>query len=153
DPRARARFRREANLAAAVESDHVVAVLDAGVDASGAPFLVMELLRGEDLASVVAREGRLAASDVVGLVWQAGLALDRLHDAGIVHRDLKPQNLFLSHTDDGSPRLKVVDFGVAKIGATHESGCYGTPLFMAPEQLSADSVGRAADLYALAHVA
>lgn len=156
----RARFKLEATVAADIESEHIVEVFDAGVDeATGFPFLVMELLRGEDLGALLARRLILPGSEVVALLRQVALALNRTHDAGIVHRDLKPENLFLSTRDDGAPRVKVLDFGVAKVVAqspesmkTTES--IGTPLYMSPEQIRGDgSMGPASDLYALAHIA
>lgn len=153
------RFRREATITADVVSEHVVETFDAGVDAStGLPFLVMELLRGEDLGKVVAR-GPLPAADVIALLMQASSALDRMHAHGIVHRDLKPENLFITRRDDGSPRLKVLDFGIAKVvekaapSATSTRNM-GTPVYMSPEQvLGAGNVGPAADLYAVGHLA
>ena len=153
------RFRREATITADVVSEHVVETFDAGVDAStGLPFLVMELLRGEDLGKVVTR-GPLPAADVVALLMQAASALDRMHAHGIVHRDLKPENLFITRRDDGSPRLKVLDFGIAKVvekaapSATSTRNM-GTPVYMSPEQvLGAGNVGPSADLYAVGHLA
>ena len=155
----RARFQLEVRVAANVESDHVVEIFDAGVDEpTGLPFLVMELLRGESLASALERRGRLPPEEVVLLLHQASLALDRTHAAGIVHRDLKPDNLFLTARDDGSPRLKLLDFGIAKVASqTTRPGTtrnLGTPLYMSPEQIRGDGdIGPAADLYSLAHIA
>ena len=94
DPDMRSRFHLEANVAAEIESDHIIDVFDAGVDdATGLPFLVMELLRGESLAGTLER-GPLPAADVLLLLHQASLALERTHAAGIVHRDLKPETYF-----------------------------------------------------------
>jgi serine/threonine-protein kinase len=95
---------------------------------------------------------------VVLLLQQAALALDKTHAAGIVHRDLKPDNLFLTVTDDGSPRLKVLDFGIAKVmegsGKKTSTRVMGTPVYMSPEQIRGDAAidGRA-DIYALGHIA
>jgi eukaryotic-like serine/threonine-protein kinase len=101
NPDMQARFKLEATVAADIESEHIVETFDAGVDAeTGAPFLVMELLRGEDLGAIVDREGALPAEDVVLLLSQAASALDKTHAAGVVHRDLKPENL----TSLGAPR-------------------------------------------------
>src|SRR6185503_6920383 len=112
----RARFRLEASVASQIESEHIVQVFDAGVDdETGLPFLVMELLRGESLGAALERRGRFAGDEVVTLLNQASLALDRTHAAGIIHRDLKPENLFVTARDDGTPRLKVLDFGIAKV--------------------------------------
>ncbi len=156
----RDRFLQEARVAAQIQSRHIVDVLDAGVDeASGSPFLVMELLDGEDLARRLSRLGRLSPQEAVDFLWQTALALDRLHRAGVVHRDLKPSNLFVAVLEDGESVLKVLDFGVAKIlptdvtaePATRE---VGTPLYMAPEQFSPDGrISALTDIYSLAHVA
>ena len=159
NPEVTERFRREATITADVVSEHVVETYDAGVDASsGLPFLVMELLRGEDLGKIVAR-GPLLQTDVVTLLMQAASALDRMHAAGIIHRDLKPENLFVTHRDDGAPRLKVLDFGIAKVieksapSATTTRNM-GTPVYMSPEQVTgAGSVNHTADLYAVGHLA
>jgi serine/threonine-protein kinase len=160
DPDMRARFELEATVTADVESQHIVETFDAGVDAeTGAPFLVMELLKGEDLADVLKKRGRLPAKEVLELLAQASMALDRTHDAGIIHRDLKPENLFIARRDDGSPFLKVLDFGVAKLVAQSSQSIkttrsLGTPLYMSPEQIEGSgAIDHRADLYALAHIA
>jgi serine/threonine protein kinase len=155
----RARFRLEAIVTANIESEHLVEAFDADVDAAtGIPFLVMELLKGADLAQTLVAKGRLSAREAVVFLYQAALALERTHAAGIVHRDLKPENLFLTQRDDGSPRIKILDFGIAKVldqgtqASTTRS--LGSPLYMAPEQVRGDaSIGPRADLYALGHMA
>jgi serine/threonine-protein kinase len=154
----RARFRREATVAAAIESEHVVETVDAGVDeATGLPFLVMELLRGEDLRAVLEARGRLAPVEALTIAHQVGLALDRTHVAGVVHRDLKPSNLFLVARDDGSLCVKMLDFGVAKIveegSMSDGTRSVGSPLYMSPEQIRGDrGIDARADLYALGHL-
>jgi len=137
----RERFKQEARVAAHIDSDYIVEVFDAGIDeATRMPFMVMELLRGEELGKRLKRLGRLAPADVVTYLQQTALALDKTHRASIVHRDLKPENLFLTERDDGPPRVKVLDFGVAKVVAeTASAGAtqsIGTPLYMAPEQFN-----------------
>jgi serine/threonine-protein kinase len=156
----RERFELEARVTAQIESEHIVETFDAGVDGStGAPFLVMELLRGDDLDGILQACGPFTAQETVVLLSQAALALDKTHAAGIVHRDLKPQNLFLTTRDDGSPRLKILDFGIAKVVAdgtktAQRTEAIGTPIYMAPEQMTGDgTIGPAADLYALGHIA
>ncbi len=156
----RNRFELEARVTADIESEHIVETFDAGVDeATGAPFLVMELLRGEDLRSLVKRRGALPASETVLLLSQAALALDKTHAAGVVHRDLKPDNLFVTTRDDGTPRLKVLDFGIAKVVAdaghtVQQTAMIGTPLYMSPEQILGEgTIGPGADIYALGHIA
>jgi serine/threonine-protein kinase len=156
----RQRFQLEAKIAANVESEFIVDVFDAGYDeATRMPFLVMELLRGEEVSTRLKRLGRLSPPEVVAILHQTALALDKTHRAAIVHRDIKPENLFLMEREDGPPRVKVLDFGIAKVVAESvtNSGVtqsIGTPLYMAPEQFNplAQLTG-AADLYALAMVA
>ncbi|EYF02507.1 serine/threonine-protein kinase [Chondromyces apiculatus] len=156
----RARFEREAKITGGIESNHVVRTLDAGFDDStNAPFLVMELLRGEELGALVTRQGRLSPSEALLFLRQAALGLDKVHAAGIVHRDLKLGNLYVVTQDDGTPCLKIIDFGVAKAmapvgGEAGRTRPLGTPLFMAPEQIRGDGrIGPTADVFALAHVA
>ncbi|XXX77585.1 protein kinase [Sorangium sp. So ce134] len=156
----RDRFRKEARVAAHVESEHIVDVFDAGVDnATGMPFLVMELLRGEELGDLLRRVGRLSPASAVTYLHQVALALDKSHRAHIVHRDLKPGNIFLVQREDGRPFVKVLDFGIAKLvaeGATSANVTenLGTPLYMAPEQFRADGrVSPATDIYALGMMA
>ncbi len=158
------RFRREARIAVRLKSEHVVRVVDADVaeELEGAPFLVMELLEGSDLGAL-ANQAPQPAAHVVEWLRQAARALDRAHAAGVVHHDLKPENLFLTRRDDGSPLVKVLDFGVAKILEANESDrtrtasgtVFGTPLYMAPEQAlgRSEAIGPPADCWALAMVA
>ena len=154
-----ARFKLEATITAEIESPHLVETLDADVDAeTGAPFVVMELLKGEDLGALVARRGKLPPGEALGLLQQAALGLEKTHAAGVIHRDLKPANLFVTPGDDGSVRLRVLDFGIAKLaqssGPLLTTRALGTPLFMPPEQIRGDGdIGPRADGYALGHVA
>jgi eukaryotic-like serine/threonine-protein kinase len=154
----RERFQREAKVAAHIDSEFIVDVFDAGYDAATQmPFLVMELLRGEELSKRLKRLGRLPPAEVVTFLHHTALALDKTHRANIIHRDLKPENLFVTEREDGPPRVKVLDFGIAKIvaesatsGATQS---IGTPLYMAPEQFNPRvRLTPAADLYALGMV-
>jgi serine/threonine protein kinase len=155
------RFKREARASSLIKSDHVVRVTDADVapELDGAPFLVMELLEGADLERVAAAS-RPSEADVLLWLRQVARALDKAHELGIVHRDLKPENLFLTRREDGTPLVKILDFGLAKVtaddGAQTRSGqLLGTPLFMSPEQ--ADSGGAPisprSDLYSLGLIA
>ncbi|MDI1442941.1 serine/threonine protein kinase [Polyangium sp. 6x1] len=155
-PALRERFRLEARAAALVESAHVVEVLDAGVDeATESPFLVMELLRGEDLGRRKARLGPLPPEEVATWITQTARGLDALHAASIVHRDLKPSNLFVAERAGEAPRIKLLDLGVVKRVAetAGSTAAVGTPFYMAPEQLRNGKVGPQVDVYALGMVA
>ncbi|WP_437930705.1 protein kinase [Sorangium sp. So ce291] len=156
----RSRFKREAQITANIESEYVVDVFDAGIDeATGMPFLVMELLRGEELGQRLKRLGRLPPGEVATYLQQTASALDRTHAASIIHRDLKPENLFVTQRDDGTPRMKILDFGVAKLLAEGGTAAgvtrsLGTPIYMAPEQFRVDSMlTSAVDIYALGMIA
>src|SRR5690606_14625384 len=150
-----ARFLREAKAAAALRRPHVVQILDYGMD-EGSPFIVMELLEGENLAQRLKRVGRLGAADTVRIATHVGRAIGRAHEAGIVHRDLKPENVFLVHNED-EEIAKVLDFGVAKIdglgteGARTRTGSIlGTPYYMSPEQAQGNkTVDHRSDLWSL----
>jgi Protein kinase domain len=154
----RARFALEARICGNIESDHIVRVSDADVDeATGMPFIVMDLLRGEELGSLIEERGALPPAEVLTYLYQAALALDKTHAAKIVHRDLKPENLFITRRDDGSPCIKILDFGIAKVvsqaGPSTATLASGTPFYMAPEQMLGDgSISPRADLYALGHI-
>ncbi len=156
----RSRFKQEATVVADVHSQHVVEITDAGVDhATGAPFIVMELLYGHDLQELLEAKGPMNPHMLAEMLRQAGLALDRTHAGGVVHRDLKPENVFVTRRDDGAPHIKILDFGIAKVvadgvKATNQTATIGTPLYMAPEQIQAkQDIGGATDVYALAQVA
>ncbi len=160
DPDLRARFELEARVTADIETEHIVETFDAGIDTETAtPFLVMELLRGESLEKTLETRGSLPPAEVVLLLGQAAHALDLTHEAGIVHRDLKPANLFLTRRDDRSPRLKILDFGIAKLVAQSTQSIkttrsVGTPVYMSPEQVRGDgTIDHRADLYSLGHIA
>jgi serine/threonine-protein kinase len=155
-----ARFLREARAAARLRSEHVVRVADVGTLESGAPYLVMEYLEGNDLSVLLANAGRQPIPSAAEFVVQACDALDEAHRAGIVHRDVKPSNLFLTTRPNGTPCIKVLDFGIskserlgslsAKMHATRPSALLGSPFYMAPEQMrAARDVDPRADIWAL----
>jgi eukaryotic-like serine/threonine-protein kinase len=156
---AREKFEQEAYVGARIQSRHVVDVIDAGVDeATGLPYLVMELLVGSELAALVEREGKVDAKRLVPWLEQVARALDKAHARGIIHRDLKPENIFITKTEEGAAYVKVLDFGIAKMieGAKTKEGTdeTGTPLYMAPEQTArGQEIGPATDIWALAIVA
>jgi serine/threonine protein kinase len=158
DDTARTRFEQEAKITGDIRSDHIVRVTDAGVDdESGMPFLVMELLQGEEIGSLLKKRGHIPIDETLLYLAQVSLALDKAHAAGIVHRDLKPGNLFLTTRDDGSPCVKILDFGIAKLmseGQTHATQTVGTPMYMAPEQIIGKSalIGAPTDVLSLAHI-
>ena len=155
----RARFELEARVTGNIESDHIVRTSDAGIDPdSGTPFLVMDLLRGDELGRLIEKRKTVPRSEVMVYLFQAALALDKTHAAGIVHRDLKPENLFVTYRDDGSPCLKILDFGIAKVVAQSNQAkatrAVGTPLYMSPEQIRGEgAIEPRADIYALGHIA
>ncbi len=139
------RFHREAKACSVVESDHIVSVFDSGSDDdTSIPYIVMELLTGEDLQNLLDRVGTLAPPAAARVALQAASGLAKAHELGIVHRDVKPANLFLTRRDNGELLVKVLDFGVAKIkmdnfSATHHDltrtgAMIGTPRYMSPEQ-------------------
>jgi serine/threonine-protein kinase len=154
-----ARFAREAKAMSTVESAHIVTVFDAGTE-DGRPYLVMELLRGEDLGQRLRTQVRIPVGESMHVVAQVLKGLARAHAAGIIHRDLKPDNVFLvkGHTD---PLFaKIVDCGIAKserprhkttpLALTGRGTVLGTPFYMSPEQAQASSdLDARADLYSV----
>jgi serine/threonine-protein kinase len=148
DPDIAARFGREASLARRLQTPHVARVLDAGQDAASPPFMVMELVQGLTVAELIRRHGPFPIPEAVDIVDQLLSALGSAHALGIVHRDVKPQNLMI----DAERRLKVLDFGIARVvGAgtmTALGHLLGTPEYMAPEQLEGRPIDHRADLYA-----
>ncbi len=153
------RFLREARAAVRLRSRHIARVLDIGRTDDGAPFIVMEHLEGSDLRTVLESAGPLPVLDAIRYVAQACEGLAEAHAVGIVHRDLKPANLFLAREPNGEPCIKVLDFGIAKIGTaagapalemTRTSEIIGTPMFMSPEQMrSTRDVDARTDVWAL----
>lgn len=159
-----ARFLREARAVARLTSEHAPRILEIGTLDDGAPFLVMEYQGGSDLGRVLHDRGRLPPAIAVDYVLQASEVLAEAHALGIVHRDLKPSNLFLAARVDGTPRILVLDFGIAKTtpgferidgidgetSLTATSAVIGSPLYMSPEQLhSAKDVDARTDLWSL----
>ena len=152
-----ARFRREAEVASRVPSTVGPALLEARLGGPGDRYLVMEYLRGEDLAALLRRRGRVSPAEAAALVDAAAAVVGELHARGIVHRDLKPQNLFV--VDEAAPALRLLDFGIARgeadVELTSVAQVVGTPGYIAPEHLSdgAARLGPEADVYALAVIA
>ena len=160
DPDAIERFLREGKSAAKIRSEHSVRVLDVGTLKDGSPCMVMEHLAGRDLKDIVRGNGPLSVHEAITFVLQAGEALAEAHRLGIVHRDLKPANLFLTHRVDGSPCVKILDFGISKQATeagdhsiTSTQTVLGSPVYMSPEQLrSTRSADARADIWGLAMV-
>jgi serine/threonine-protein kinase len=151
----RVRFQREAKAAALLQSPYVVSVQDYGVD-DDLPYIVMELLNGEDLEDRLRRLGRLSLQETLTILSQVSKALGRAHERGIVHRDLKPRNLFIASVHDEEV-VKILDFGIAKqIGAFNPTGAtttkhiIGSPQYMSPEQIrGAKDIDHRTDLWSL----
>jgi serine/threonine protein kinase len=155
----RRRFDQEARIASLIKSDHVVEVVGAGVDeATGVPWLAMELLEGTDLDTAVTQRGAMTAAEARRVLEQVCHAVAAAHAAGIIHRDLKPENVFLAQTKQakGGQMVKVLDFGIAKIAveaSTKHTGAMGSPMWMAPEQTERNQVTPATDVWALGLIA
>ncbi|MEO8699936.1 MAG: thioredoxin domain-containing protein [Kofleriaceae bacterium] len=153
-PEVMERLMREARASAKLKSEHACRVMDVGLLDSGAPYIVMELLDGQDLSALI-RRGVLAPAHAAELVLQAAVAIAEAHAAGIVHRDLKPSNLFVTERLDGSQLVKVLDFGIAKAAKadtqlTRTTAIMGSPGYMSPEQLrSSKVVDQRTDIWAL----
>ncbi|HEX5657517.1 MAG TPA: serine/threonine-protein kinase [Polyangiales bacterium] len=156
-PQAIDRFKREARALSKLRSEHIIDVYDFH-DFQGSQFIVMELLRGEDLEAVVARSGALPIERVGRIVDQCCRALEAAHSKGVVHRDLKPANIFLAQQDGRADYVKLLDFGVAKMMApdgsplfqlTRVGETWGTPCYMSPEQAEGMPADRRSDVYAL----
>ncbi len=150
------RFLREAKAAVRLRSEHVARVLDVGTAETGSPYIVMEYLEGLDLSGVISEQGALPMDLAITYVLQAAEAVAEAHALGIVHRDLKPANLFLTKRADGTPCVKVLDFGISKLtgvgdmNLTKTNTVMGTPFYMAPEQLqSSKNVDLRSDVWSL----
>jgi len=164
DPEARRRFRREAQIVARLQHPSIVAVFDYGTFADGGAYLVMELVRGEDLRHLLQREGRLDAGESMRILTAVCAAIGAAHREGVLHRDLKPENILLP---GGGSAAKVLDFGVAKLVGERrdEAGAeshtvlttagmiVGTPAYMAPEQFKAVEADARTDVFSLGVVA
>ncbi len=153
------RLRAEARAVAQLRSRHVVQIHDHDVDGELGPFIAMELLEGESLASRQTRLGALEPAQVSAIVSQIAKGLSKAHAAGIIHRDLKPENVFLVWDEDGTEIAKVLDFGVAKVplalasGLTAHGLLVGTLCYMSPEQALGGVVDHRTDLWALGVIA
>jgi len=154
------RFVREARATARIKSEHVVRVIDAGEDEpSGAPYIVMEHLEGNDLSKILKMHGAMPVTMAVDMMLQICEAVASAHALGIIHRDLKPSNFFVSARADGSPHVKVLDFGISKANEqngladprlTETQAVFGSPTYMSPEQIrSSKNVDPRSDVWSL----
>lgn len=159
-PEAAARFLREAQAAGAIQSEHVARVLDVGTLANGLPYMVMEHLTGVNLSRHLKMTGPLPMEDAIDFILQASEGVVEAHALGIVHRDLKPGNLFLTRRSEGSPLVKVLDFGLSKMvlgdepmsegSLTKTDVVVGSPHYMSPEQVrSLKHVDARSDVWAM----
>jgi serine/threonine-protein kinase len=150
------RFLREGLAVGKLRSEHVIRVYDVGKLPTGEPYIVMEYLDGKDLAALLAERGRFDVESAVSLILQACEGVAEAHSVGVVHRDIKPANLFVIRGLDGSPCVKMLDFGVAKLGTrglslTVTQQMLGSPLYMSPEALNGSKdVDARTDIWALA---
>jgi serine/threonine protein kinase len=152
DPGARKRFVREARLAAAVTHDHIIAIY--AVEEEGpVPYLVMPLIAGHSLQQEIDRRGPLPAAEVVRIGLQIAEGLQAAHRHELIHRDIKPANILL---EDGSRRVKITDFGLARAGddasITQSGQILGTPMYMSPEQAEGKRIDQRSDLFSLGSV-
>ena len=155
-PRVAQRFESEARVISRLDHPNIVNLFDYGALEDGSLYYVMELLQGHELEQICRARGKFSAADAYPFVLQICRGLQAAHDKGIVHRDLKPANIFV--LDDPSVRIKILDFGIAKLlegqqgaGATTTGMVMGTPLFISPEQASGQSqqIGPPTDIYSL----
>src|SRR5580698_8736142 len=151
-----ARFITEARAASRLNHPNSVAIIDFGKSPEGQLYLVMEFLRGKDLARTLYEEGPLPFRRIVDVLRQTLAALAEAHSVEIVHRDLKPENIILEPVRSGGDFVKVVDFGLAKMraetqqpGITSPGIVCGTPEYMSPEQARGDPLDPRSDLYAV----
>jgi tRNA A-37 threonylcarbamoyl transferase component Bud32 len=157
DEDALARFRYEAEIMAALRHPNIVQVLDFNVTDTGLPYLVMELIEGKDLSEHLQQNPQpMPAARVARIIRQTASALEAAHGRGVIHRDLKPENVMLMNVDGQEDFVKVLDFGVSKVGWSHrvtaEWAILGTPQFMSPEQAQGrrEEVDHRSDQFALA---
>ncbi len=159
NPLAVRRFLREAQASARLRGEHVARVHDVGTFENGVPYMVLEYLEGSDLDRLLVSRGVLSVGEAAGYVFQVCEALVEAHGQGIVHRDLKPPNLFLTRRPNGSPCIKVLDFGISKDVSeadknspklTQTGSVMGSPQYMSPEQMvDSKNVDARCDIWAM----
>jgi serine/threonine-protein kinase len=153
----RQRFEREATALAEVAHANIVPVIDYGISVE-TPFIVMELLHGQTLEALLEEERLIAPARAVAIIAQTLEGLAFAHARGLIHRDLKPANIFLEEVAGGDPRVRILDFGLAKFVAgsrssaqplTKAGSVFGTPTYMAPEQAVAGEMDARTDVYSV----
>jgi hypothetical protein len=154
DPEVVQRFMQEAQSATSIGHENIIDINDFGSLADGTAYFVMEFLRGHPLADLIKRGGSLPTRDAIQILRQVASALGAAHARGIVHRDLKPDNVFVLSRGEIENFVKVLDFGIAKVGSTKNKltrtgMVFGTPHYMSPEQAAGQSVDERTDIYAL----
>jgi eukaryotic-like serine/threonine-protein kinase len=149
------RFRREAEAVSKLTHPNTVQTFDFG-SYDGSLYLVMEYVKGEDLAAILRRDGPFPFGRAATLFIQACGALSEAHELGIVHRDLKPENLLVTRTRGGRDHVKVLDFGLAKLSeredaaeVTGRGAIVGTPYYMSPEQIRGEMLDHRSDIYSM----
>ena len=158
----RHRLKREAKLTRMLSSPHAVRIYDLDETPDGDLFIVMEYLEGEELCTLVHREGRLRPERAADIGRQALHALGEAHRLGVIHRDLKPNNIFICRSGSGRDFAKLLDFGIAKVAGSEDGSgvrettrltspgnILGTPAYMSPEQCQGESLTTASDFYSL----
>ncbi len=148
------RFMQEAQAATSIGHQNIIDISDFGRLADGSVYFVMEYLDGTSLSDMIKTGGSVPMQSAVHIIRQIGSALDAAHARGIVHRDLKPDNIFVIKQGSDPQFVKVLDFGVAKVGGaasklTKTGMVFGTPHYMSPEQAAGHSVDQRTDIYAL----
>jgi|AGTN01.1.fsa_nt_gi Serine/threonine protein kinase len=158
DPNSFQRFEREARIASSLNNDNIISVFDFGLADEGYAYLVMEYAQGEDLDTILGRQGRLEPARAIPLFLCVTTALNFAHVKSVVHRDLKPSNVMISSDENGQELVKLVDFGMAKSFSevqdnheqlTAEGRVLGTPAYMSPEQCLGTAVDARTDIYSM----
>lgn len=152
-PEVAVRFQQEAKVASKLKHPNLVTLLDFGISAKGEPYLIMESVEGHSLADELEKRGALSIPEAFNILVQVCDGIEHAHRIGVIHRDLKPSNLMVCGDDLRNARIKVLDFGIAKLddtngGITKTGIVLGTPYYMSPEQFSNQNVDRRTDVYA-----
>ena len=158
DGQSLSRFEQEALVTSKLGHPHIVEVIDFNHSSEGFPYIVMELLEGEDLGARLRRVGQLGLGLIASVIRQTAEALEAAHKSGIVHRDLKPENIFLCRRGKRNDFIKLLDFGMSKVSGrannlTRTGEVFGTPWYMAPEQITGEGIDPRTDIFSLGAIA